>query len=74
MDEKEYLKIYDKVVRDNYIIPCKLCSEEAMASSGGEYCGQCYTEIITNHYINKYPVSGRELKEKFKKKGWVFRD
>ncbi len=57
----EYL---DKMVP---ITTCMLCRKESVSASGGKYCAVCYKELITNTYLRKYPVSGKDLRERLKK-------
>ena len=48
--------------------PCKCCSEPSIPIGSG-YCYECYKEKLTEVILGKYPVSGKEVLEKLKKKG-----
>ena len=56
---------------NNITTPCQLCRNNSIGASGNRYCADCYTNLITQFYIGKYPISGRELREKFRKKGFT---
>lgn len=48
--------------------PCELCREESISVSGGRFCAVCYKEIMINVFIRDYPISSKDLKEKWKMK------
>ena len=54
---------------DDIIIPCKLCSEQAVSVSGGKYCLDCYREILTNTILGLYPVTGKDVIDRLFKNG-----
>lgn len=49
-------------------IPCKLCRKNAVSASGGKYCVICYKELIINTFIIDYPISTKELIERWRVK------
>tara|TARA_Y100000296_G_C5089632_1_gene214184 strand:- start:139 stop:339 length:201 start_codon:yes stop_codon:yes gene_type:complete len=47
---------------------CILCRNPSLTvSEGSKYCAVCYKEMITNKFLNRYPVSGKDLKERLYK-------
>ena len=47
-------------------LPCKLCREKAMGATS-DYCKDCYGEVWLELYRFIYPVSVKELEDKYGK-------
>ena len=44
--------------------PCLLCRTEAVSASSGKYCVRCYKDLLTNIFLNRYPITGKDFKKK----------